>query len=351
MQLKIDESFAEKVIPANDSVRLLDRIVEGMDLRALMRAYDSHGRAPATPPRTMLKIVLYAGMEHIYSSRKIKSSCERDINYIWLLDGVPAPSHFEIARFRSKRLTECAEEIFAQLVTGLREMGEIEYEHLFVDGTKIEANANKYSFVWKKSTNKYEARLDKKTAKLLPELCGKYGILADNLSELLAQLEARVDFPFVHGRGNRKSKLQRDIEQLHAMMERKQKYARYNETFRGRNSFSKTDPDATFMHMKEDHMRNAQLKPGYNVQFGVEGEYITGVLVSPERSDQLTLIPLLEKMQGYGADYADVTADAGYESEENYSWFEVAEKDCYIKPQNYERSKTKKYKSKQDLTH
>ena len=182
------------MIPANDSVRLLDRIVEGMDIRALMRAYDSHGRAPATPPRTMLKIVLYAGMEHIYSSRKIKSSCERNINYIWLLDGVPAPSHFEIARFRSKRLTECAEEIFAQLVTGLREMGEIEYEHLFVDGTKIEANANKYSFVWKKSTNKYEARLDKKTAKLLPELCGKYGILADNLSELLAQLEARVDF-------------------------------------------------------------------------------------------------------------------------------------------------------------
>ena len=349
MQLKIDEIFAEKVIPANDSVRLLDRIVEGMDLRALMRAYDSHGRPPATPPRTMLKIVLYAGMEHIYSSRKIKSSCERDINYIWLLDGVPAPSHFEIARFRSKRLTECAEEIFAQLVTGLREMGEIEYEHLFVDGTKIEANANKYSFVWKKSTNKYEARLDKKTAKLLPELCGKYGILADNLSELLAQLEARVDFPFVHGRGKRKSKLQRDIEQLHAMMERKQKYARYNETFRGRNSFSKTDPDATFMHMKEDHMRNAQLKPGYNVQFGVEGEYITGVLVSPERSDQLTLIPLLEKMQGYGADYADVTADAGYESEENYSWFEAAEKDCYIKPQNYERSKTKKYKSNMAL--
>ena len=155
--------------------------------------------------------------------------------------------------------------------------------------------------------------------------------------------------PFVHGRGKRKSELQRDIEQLHVMVERKQKYARYNKTFRGRNSFSKTDPDATFMHMKEDHMRNAQLKPGYNVQFGVEGEYITGVLVSPERSDQLTLIPLLEKMQGYGADYTDVTADAGYESEENYSWFEAEQKEYYIKPQNYDRSKTKKYKSNMAL--
>ena len=101
MQQKIDECFAEKEIPADDSVRLLDKIVEEMDLRALMRAYDSHGRPPATPPRTMLKIVLYAAMEHNYSSRKIRSSCERDMNYIWLLNGAPAPSHFEIARFGS----------------------------------------------------------------------------------------------------------------------------------------------------------------------------------------------------------------------------------------------------------
>ena len=132
-------------------------------------------------------------------------------------------------------------------------------------------------------------------------------------------------------------------------MARKQKYQMYNETFRGRNSFSKTDPDATFMHMKEDHMRNAQLKPGYNVQFGVEGEYITGVSVSGERSDQLTLIPLLKEMKSHGIEYRDVTADAGYESEENYSYFEGSKTECYIKPQNYERSKTKKYKSNMAL--
>ena len=96
---------------------------------------------------------------------------------------------------------------------------------------------------------------------------------------------------------------------------KKAKYAAYQDTFRGRNSFSKTDPDATFMHMKEDHMRNAQLKPGYNVQFGVEGEYITGVTVSADRSDQLTLIPFMEKQRQNGIVYEDVTADAGYESE------------------------------------
>ncbi len=349
MQLLIDESYAEKVIPENDSVRLLDKIVERMDLKALWSTYDPRGRKPATPPQIMLKILLYAGMENNYSSRRIRTACQRDINYIWLLEGYPAPSHFEIARFRSQRLSKCADEIFSQIVGLLHEMGEVKYEHLFVDGTKIEANANKYSFVWRKSTNKYEARLDEKIEKLLPELCCKYGVMAEELGEVLLVLEEKVDFPFVHGRGKRKSELQRDIEMLRSLAERKAKYARYNETFQGRNSFSKTDPDATFMHMKEDHMRNAQLKPGYNVQLGVEGEYITGVDVSSERSDQLTLIPLLEKMQSYGADYTDVTADAGYESEENYCWFESAGKECYIKPQNYERSKTKKFKSNMAL--
>ena len=115
---------------------------------------------------------------------------------------------------------------------------------------------------------------------------------------------------------------------------RKKKYEKYQATFSGRNSFSKTDTDATFMHLKEDHMRNAQLKPAYNLQLGVEGEYITGFDISSERSDQFTLIPLIDKMdKNIGVKYQDVTADAGYESEENYTYFENKKQACYIKPQ------------------
>ena len=154
VQLLIDESFAEKIIPANDSVRLLDEIVEEMDLTQLMRAYNARGRKPAASPSTMLKILLYANMEGIYSSRKIATACVRDLNFIWLRNGEKSPGYHEIARFRSKRLPECAEALFVQLVKKLHEIGEIKFDHLFVDGTKIEANANKYSFVWKKSTNK-----------------------------------------------------------------------------------------------------------------------------------------------------------------------------------------------------
>jgi transposase len=346
VQLKIDEMFAEKMIPADDSVRLLDEMMEEMDYTPLMRAYKRTGRRPATNPVTMLKIVVYAIMQGIFSSRAIATACRRDINFIWLLNGEEAPNHSEIARFRSKRVTECGEELFYQLVEKLSSHGEIKYEHLFVDGTKIEANANKYSFVWKKSTTKYETRLHGKLENLIPEMCSKYGILAETPEDALHDLEQKVTVPFVHGRGKRKSELQKDIELLQGMLNRNRKYAVYQEKFQGRNSFSKTDPDATFMHMKEDHMRNAQLKPGYNIQFGVEGEYITGVLVSSERSDQLTLIPLLESMENHlEKSYADVTADAGYESEENYTYFEGKTTECYIKPQNYERSKTKKYKS------
>ena len=350
VQLKIDETAAEKIIPADDSVRLLDEIMEEMDCTPLMRAYKRTGRRPATNPVTMLKILVYANMQQIFSSRSIASACRRDINFIWLLGGEEAPNHSEIARFRSKRLPECIEELFYQLVGKLYELGEIKYEHLFVDGTKIEANANKYSFVWKKSTTKHETRLLLKLEKLLPELCSRYGVLTDAPEELLRELESRMTAPFVHGRGKRKSELQRDIEQLRELLGRKAKYAGYQETFKGRNSFSKTDPDATFMHMKDDHMRNAQLKPGYNIQLGVEGEYITGVLVSSERSDQLTLIPLLNNMEArLGQSYKDLTADSGYESEENYTYFEGKQTECYIKPQNYERSKTKKYKSNMAL--
>ena len=349
VQLLIDESFAEKVIPANDSVRLLDNVVEEMDLTPLWRAYDVRGRKPATAPSTMLKILLYANMENIYSSRAIESACKRDINFIWLLNGSKAPNYHEIARFRSKRLPECAEELFVQLVMQLKKIGEIKFEHLFIDGTKVEANANKYSFVWKKSTSKYEGKNDTQIEALLKELSSKYGLVCEDATALLETLQGKVTEPFVHGRGHRKTELQRDIEKLQERLDRKQKYTKYQETFKGRNSFSKTDPDATFMHMKEDHMRNAQLKPGYNVQFGVEGEYITGVSVSPERSDQLTLIPFLENMRNHGIEYADVTADAGYESEENYTYFENIETECYIKPQNYERSKTKKFKSNMAL--
>jgi transposase len=349
----VDGFEAERIIPADDSVRLLDEILEGLNYKELMRAYSHIGRKPATNPITLFKILAYGGMDGKHSSRELARACSRDINYMWLLGDEKAPNHSELARFRSKRLTQCCEDLFYQLVKALHERGEIKYEHLFVDGTKIEANANKYSFVWKKSTSKYQARLEDKIKEFLTEINLRYGqeyTEESPLSEIYTFLSGKQTEPFVYGRGKRKTQLQRDIETISEYMKKAEKYEKYQQTFKGRNSFSKTDPDATFMHMKEDHVRNAQLKPGYNVQLAVEGEYITGLDISSERSDQLTLIPLLERMdEKIGQAYEDITVDAGYESEENYTYFEKKEQTCYIKPQNYERSKTRKFKNNMSL--
>ncbi len=344
-------SDIDVMISEDDPVRLLDEVLEGLDYTGLNRAYAPRGRKPKTSPVSMFKVMVYGMSEGIYSKRQIAKKCQRDVNYMWLLGEEAAPTHDALTWFCSHQLGEVVEELFYQFVAKLKEAGEIRYEHLFVDGTKLEANANKYSFVWKKSVNKHEARLSEKLGAFEAELTKRY-VLEQGLgsAEIYACLEKLVTAPFVHGRGKRKTQLQRDIEQLRDMLDRQKKYENYNETFGGRNSFSKTDKDATFMRMKDDHMRNAQLKPGYNVQLAIEGEYITGLDISSERSDQLAMIPLLERMEGkLGAKYDDVTLDAGYESEENYTWFEEQGRVCYIKPQNYEKSKTRKFKSNMHL--
>ena len=115
------EEFAEKIIPENDSVRLYDDIIDEMNLYSLFHTYSDRGRKYATNPRTLLKILVYANMQGIYSSRDIETACNRDINFMWLLNGEKAPNHFEIARFRSKRLSQCKDEIFYQLVNKLAE--------------------------------------------------------------------------------------------------------------------------------------------------------------------------------------------------------------------------------------
>lgn len=343
----------EKIIPADDSVRLLSQVMEELNYGKLYMAYSRKGRKPAISPKTLFKILVYGTMNNIYSSRDLEKACRRDINFMWLLNGQKAPDHNTIARFRSERLADVIEDLFSQLVMKLEEVGEIAFETLFIDGTKIEANANKYSFVWKKTITKNATKLKIKINEFISKL-NKDFILTyhsdtslEEIHKFLYQMKEEEKIEFVYGKGKRKSKLQKAVETLEDLLIRQDKYQEYMDTFKGRNSFSKTDKDATFMRMKNDHMRNSQLKPGYNIQIGVEGEYIVGVDVSDERSDQLTMIPFLKKLEANFKDksYRDIVADSGYESEENYSYLESKDQNCYIKPANYEKSKTRKYRT------
>jgi len=221
-QVKISSEY-EILIPRDESVRLLDAIMEELDYTKMYRAYAVKGRNTAVTPVTMSKILIYGAMDGVYSGRKLERSCRRDINYMWLLGDEPAPSHDALNRFRSGVFADYAEDLFYQLVRKLLYIGEIELAHLFVDGTKLEANANKYSFVWKKSTTKYQARLAAKIAKFYEELNARYDFAFGDetlLSEVMGAFAALPRVPFVHGRGKRKSQMQRNVEQLTELWER-----------------------------------------------------------------------------------------------------------------------------------
>ena len=301
-------------------------------------------------PITMFEILVFAYINRKFSSREIEKACKTDIRFMWLLDGEPAPSDSMITRFMRGHLAEVIEALFYQFVEKLYEMGEVKFKNLFVDGTKIEAYANKYTFVWKKAVEKRLETLNKKIEMVLPVIAERYGINTsvslEECYEALVLQAQWIKLAFVKGTGKRKTQLQKDIELLEDFLSKKGEYLSHLGKFNGRNSFSKTDVDATFMHMKEDYMRNGQLKPGYNIQIGVESEYIVGVGAFSNRSDVNTLIPFLNRIRNHtNRLFERIIADAGYESSENYLYLEENGQECFIKPTNYEISKKKTYKT------
>jgi transposase len=348
----------EVIIPEDDSVRLLSQITEELDYTELYAAYSPDGRNPVTEPRILFKIMAYAYMEFTYSSRKIESACRRDVNFMWLLAGEPVPDHTTINRFRKERLGDAMEGLFYQFVQKLYEIGEVKYENVFQDGTKIEANANRYTFVWKKAVEKNEAKMLPRIQALAEEIIKVYHteftVSKETVNEDMAKMAAFLErkkqdekVEFVYGSGKRKSNLQKLLEALYSYQERQVGYDESKVIFDGRNSYSKTDKDATFMRMKDDHMKNGQLKPAYNVQLAVEAEYVIGVGIFPNANDIATMKPLLENML-LGSTNMIIRrfiADSGYESEENYAYLESKGIDCYIKPQSYEQQKKRSFKN------
>lgn len=354
-QLKLPLNI-ETIIPENDSVRLLSQFVEEMDLTAL---YDTYERLPSenhVSPENLLKIILYAYHERKdISSRLIEKNCRRDINYMYLLEGKPAPDHATIARFRTKHFAKCSQQILSNMTELLHALGQVTDTEVFIDGTKIEASANKYTFVWKKSVTKHQARLLQKTALLVGDIIERYEfkplwqkeVRKKDVKKLLKKLHvlaADEHLEFVSGRGHRKEQLQKDIEDLQTALDKMKEYETKLHLCGERNSYSKTDHDATFMHMKEDHMMNGQLKPAYNLQHAVNSGFIVGVGIYPNPTDVLTLKPFLEYLDAaLTFKFERLVADAGYESEENLKDTERRKIAAYIKPANYEQLGTKKF--------
>ena len=335
---RIDENIAD-----NDPVRIVNAVVDSLNLQEFKKLYRERGRS-AYHPKMMLKVILYAYMNNVYSCRRIEKLLLRDIHYIWLA-GYEKPDFITINRFRNRVKNEI-NNIFTQLVVLLAERGFITLDVEYIDGTKIESKANKYTFVWRKTVEKNRAKLMDKISVLLQQIdmeiaqekaCERETVefTPETLTELIDEFKASFDTEVSPLNKEEKRRVRERKKQVKELEKQRDKLAEYDNHLAQigeRNSYSKTDEDATFMRMKEDAMNNGQTKPGYNLQISAENQFITDFALYPNPTDTLTMIPFLNSfMERYHHFPSISVADAGYGSEENYRFMEEAGIEAYVK--------------------
>ncbi len=343
----------DELVRADHPVRVVHEVLERVDITALMQQYKPGG-ASSYHPRMLLKAVVYAYINNIYSSRKIEQALQESIHFMWLT-GMSKPDHNTINRFRGQRLQKTLQPIFTQVVLLLCEEGLLSLKDLYTDGTKIEANANRYTFVWGKAIKTSKERIKQQ----LDELW-KYAqsVAASELDDTDPSSFKKIGKEEVTATVEAINNALKE-KKIDSKIRQKLNYARKHwpaaldkyeqqEKFLGqRNSYSKTDPDATFMRMKEDHMRNGQLKPGYNVQISTNNQFIASYSLHQNPTDTRTLIPHLEEhIRNYGQKPNNVTADAGYGSEQNYQWLGKKRITAYVKHNEFDRDQRHKKRDK-----
>ena len=346
----------DRDIPKDDPVRILKSVIESLDLSGFKKLYHERGRSPYHP-KMMLMVILYSYMNNVYSCRKIEKLLYRDIYYIWL-SGYQKPDFATINRFRNRVKNEIRH-IFTLLVLILVEKGFVTLEVEYLDGTKIESKANKYTFVWRKSVERNREKLLEKIRVLLQQINEQMAQdkAADvDTLELTPQTLCEISKEFKEALGSapeaktkEEKAAQRGKNKMFKELERHgEKLAEYNsrlEQMEGRNSISKTDPSATFMRMKEDAMCNGQTKPGYNLQISSENQFITDFALFPNPTDTLTFIPFLGSFPGrYGRFPKRVVADSGYGSEENYRFMDEAGIEGFVKYNRFHLEHRPRYK-------
>lgn len=345
-----------ELIDSRHPVKIVSNIVDGLDLKSLIHKYKPGGTS-SYHPKMLLKVLVYGYLCNIYSSRKLEQALKENINFMWL-SGMSQPDHNTINRFRSQRLNGQIKEIFTQIVLLLEREGIVSLKTAFVDGTKIEANANRYTFVWGKAIKKSKERIEEQLEEL-------WDYAQSVAKEELKNIES-VDFRAIDT-----EKVEAAISTINAVLKEKkvpskvrqklnyakknwpknlEKYKQQEEILQNRNSFSKTDADATFMRMKEDHMLNGQLKPAYNLQISTNKQFILHYSLHPNPTDTKTLLPHIDGFEkSYKKVPKELVADAGYGSQENYSLLKARKIKAFVKYNYFDKDcKTKQVTASQN---
>jgi transposase len=349
--MALPPTFEELISPSHP-VRVVNQIVDQINLDSVFNKYGGGG-CSSYHPRMLLKVLIYGYLCNIYSSRKLESAICENIYFMWL-SGMQQPDHNTLNRFRSERLSEVIKDVFSQVVLLMVDSGHLDLRSVYTDGTKIESSANRYTFVWGKAIKRSRARIESQLEELwnYAQTIAKEEFLDTRPSgfeatdpQAVKETIDRIDRA-LKGKDIDKKKRQKITYAKKHWPDAVERYNRDEQILQHRNSYSKTDPDATFMRMKEDHMRNGQLKPGYNVQISTQNQIITNYTIHQNPTDFFTLIPHLEAFKKmYGFMPEELTADAGYGSYKNYEYLKENDIIPYVKyPLFNKENKPKKTK-------
>jgi transposase len=266
-------------VDSDHPVRIVNQIIDSIDISAIEATYQGGGTS-SYHPGMLLKVLIYGYLRNIYSSRKLEQALKENIHFIWLSAG-NKPDHNTINDFRGKKLKGLLQPIFNQVVLFLNEQGVLSLKDAYVDGTKLEANANKFTFVWAKSIANHKSKIENQLKELwsyveqvykeesqeittptiehiTPE---KVEQAIDDINKALSKkVDTKVKRKLTYAKKNWPNNLK--------------KYQKQEAILQGRSSYSKTNIDASFMRMKDDYMKNGQLKPGYNLQVSSNNQYI-----------------------------------------------------------------------------
>ena len=311
------------LVPQTHPARIVSRVIDHLDISSIESKYKGGGTS-CYNPRMLIKILVYSYMCNTFSGRKIERQLKENIIYMWL-SGYSTPDFRTLNLFRSQRLNGDFESIFAQVVELIHREGLVTLDVQYIDGTKIESVANKYTFVWKGAVDTYDERLKTKVDAILKQaekvISSEEDQIGTTTGMNVEEFQRRID-NIVEKIEKVPSEMQKEIKKISKeSLPKMKEYERHKEILQERGSYSKTDQDATFMRMKEDYMGNGQLKPGYNVQISTENQYITNYGIYQKPGDTTTLIDYLESFnRKYHRQSNEIVADSGYGSEQNYDY-------------------------------
>jgi transposase len=359
LPLASPELFPENIfdrIPEHHPVRLISDVVDKLDISAITAEYKGGGTT-AFAPSMMLKVLFYSYLSNIYSCRKIAKALDEKrnaarIHFMWV-SGNSTPDFRTINNFRGQKLKGHIHALFAEVVKMLQELQVLSLDIQYIDGTKIESASNKYTFVWRGSVEKNKAKLEEKIKKVLSDIDQQ--IQQDSQQANQEEVTQKIDTTMLkeklsqinHKLKESPKSTQKQIHQLqNEHLPRLEKHEQQLQTLGDRNSFSKTDEDATFMRMKEDHMKNGQLKPAYNPQISTENQYITHFSIHQKPTDTTTLPAHLEGFkQKYDKQSKQVVTDSGYGSEENYEMLEKEGIEAFVKFNYFHKEQKRSFKN------